>query len=119
MPYLSRLLFVVLALRLLAPQGVCLCHALNLEEADHGGPGDELPAAPHEDDHVPGCPSSKTAGDYASFAGPTLPDLPLLACLPVSPDVPAVAEVPVSAPVSTFAHPSERPIFLMVRALLI
>jgi hypothetical protein len=117
---LTRILFLLLGLRLLMPHGFCVCHLLDpqthcpIEE-------NEGPAAPaeEEDEHSPSCPASKTAGDYVPSPDCELSLVPALAetlTLPEACLVLAHAETSCPAP---FAHPSAQPLYLTLRALLI
>jgi hypothetical protein len=57
---LSRILFVLLAVRLLMPPGICICkqtaRATNLLASDLGK--ETPPPLLGDDDHAPGCPAS-------------------------------------------------------------
>ncbi len=117
---LTRLLFLLLGLRLLMPHGVCFCHLLDRQtpcpvEQDDG------PSTPaeDEDEHSPSCPASKTAGDYVPSPCCELslaPALPETLTLPEASLALSPAETTSPAP---FAHPSEQPLYLTLRALLI
>ena len=117
---LTRILFLLLGLRLLMPHGFCVCHLL--DPTTHSPVAEnEAPSAPaeEEDEHSPSCPASKTAGDYVpspdcelSLAAPlydtlTLPET----CL-------VLAHTETSCP-APFTNLSEQPLYLTLRALLI
>ncbi|MBI1915312.1 MAG: hypothetical protein HYS12_11320 [Planctomycetes bacterium] len=117
---LTRLLFLILGLRLLMPHGVCVCHLL-----DHRQPqpaeSEDIPATPEEDEdeHSPSCPASKTAGDYLSAPCCGLPAPPALPAIPILPEPRLLSSLPEAANLAPFLLVPEPPLYLTLRALLI
>jgi hypothetical protein len=108
---LARLLVLLLALRLLVPQGVCLCHLPDACESD--ADGDD------EDEHTPGCPESVAACDYLSAPAVSAP-APADCPWGQAPDAPASCPQPADfAALTPFRNSPNRPVFLTLRALLI
>jgi hypothetical protein len=89
---LTRVLFVLLALRLLVPPGICLCKlsspASRLLADALGNEPLSLPAeTEHHDDHHDGCPAGGLCEALGLRpAGPGPIELPLVAVLPVLAD---------------------------------
>jgi hypothetical protein len=90
---LTRALFILLALRLLVPPGICLCKLSSpasrlLAQALNS---DHVPPVENDDDHHhhDGCPASPlNEGMGLRPAGPGPIDMPLIALLHVQPDDP-------------------------------
>lgn len=117
---LTRILFLLLGLRLLMPHGFCVCHLL--DPTTHSPVAeDEGPSTPaeEEDEHSPSCPASKTAGDYVPSPDCELSLAPaLLETLTLPEACPVLGHAETSCP-APFANPSEQPLYLTLRALLI
>jgi hypothetical protein len=119
---LSRVLFVLITLRLLVPPGVCLCKLSS--PAAHllaSVLGREAPAPePEDEDHAAGCPASKLAEGMAvrPAAGPGAPDLALGQALADPPPLTALATPDADAP-PPFGAPPDTPLYLTLCALRI
>jgi hypothetical protein len=109
---LTRLLFVMLALRLLVPPGICLCKLssptsrllIELLNSDPSIPVENE----SEDDHHDGCPcSAVNEGMGLRPAGPGPIDVPLVGVLPVLSEaaVPGVPALPVEISFSAAPRP--------------
>src|SRR4051794_28022744 len=112
---LSRILFVLMTLRLLLPPGICICKTSSagshfLQAVLHGDVPSSPDAQEEDDDHNPGCPASvfATGLGVKPPAGPffTPPQICNLA-IPVSPIVSSGDEAP-PVPLSP-RHPFPRP----------
>jgi hypothetical protein len=116
----TRLLFVILGLRLLMPHGVCVCHLLD-PQPSRSTESEEVPATPaeDEDEHSPSCPASKTAGDYLSAPSSELPVPPALPALPLVPEALALSSLSEGATLTPFHLAPEAPLYLTLRALRI
>ena len=115
---LWRMLALFLALRLLVPPGVCLCHLFDSDPACSEETEEEQPGQ-DEHEHSPGCPALQAAGDYLTVEC-VRPPAPLLCCWArLLPPLPPEAISPSRDCLSAGYHPSEQPIYLTVRALLI
>ena len=116
----TRLLFLVLGLRLLMPHGFCVCHLLDHSQT-RSTESEEVPATPEEDEdeHSPSCPASKTAGDYLSAPCCQLPAPPALPTLPIYPETLVLSSLPEAASLAPFPLAPEPPLYLTLRALLI
>jgi hypothetical protein len=116
--FLTRLLVLILPLRLFLPSGICLCHFFDRQQVLPALP-EESPFDPGEEDHVPSCPCSKTTCDWVCQPALDLPDADLSCSLiDLSPAVDTWAG-PAHPVLTRYCPPPDQPVFLTVRALLI
>ena len=116
---LWRMLTLLLALRLLVPSGVCLCHLFDSDPACPADSEEEQQPGHDEHEHAPGCPASQVAGDYLSAESVRLAAPSLCCWTPLLPPLPPVALSPICGGLTALPHLAEQPIYLTVRALLI
>jgi hypothetical protein len=113
-----RTLTLLLALRLLVPPGICLCHLFE-SMLFHSAEAEEEETPGQEDEHAPGCPTSSTADGYATGNTVTVPGSCLCLWTAALPSPPLLNAVPGSVGLLPFPPTAKTPVYLMVRALLI
>lgn len=112
-----RTLTLLLAMRLLVPPGVCLCHLFESVFL-HTVAGEE-DEPPSHDEHLPGCPTCSTADGYVTGNPVTVPASCPCFWTPALSSPPLLDAVPGSVGLLPFPGSAQTPVYLMVRALLI
>jgi hypothetical protein len=124
---LYKLLYVLMAVRLLLPPGICICQsaapaARLLAHLLQTGMDVPTPEAEEDerDDHAPGCPASKLSTGMGLLPATVLstPDQPFTHGVP-SADSDAAPSFPAARPVWPLSWPPGRSLYLTVRSLRI